>query len=173
MRSRTCNTVLLLAIVSLSLSSLAWAACPGCGGTAPAPADSSAGERTVQPAPEGYPGCVDTSGAVAYYCDDPRAEVWVTIGTGRGLRPKAKVSFVREGQVVAQGEVITVRTDDAIVKPVAGTAAGAIRIGDALQVDVNGTRADADLALARERRREDLGTLFFAALLTGTIIAAR
>lgn len=153
MGMRNCAVVLLLAIVCLVLSTCAWAAIPT------VPYD--------QPGPGAV---VNAETAVAYYLDDARSETWITIGDAEGLRPTAEVAFLRNGQEVARGAVIQVRTNDAIVRPAEGTPGGAIHRGDAVQVLSNGSRKALDTAIRKERRTEELITIAITVFL-GTMIA--
>jgi hypothetical protein len=108
-----------------------------------------------------------------YYYDDRHWEAWVTVGANSGLRPKAQVQFVRCGKVIAQGVVKTVKAADAIVTPCDDTPAGAILLGDDVRVTCNGTRADLEAVMAKERRTEALGTIAISSLLAGTIWTER
>ncbi len=96
---------------------------------------------------------------IVYYYDDRRPEVWVTLGGNDGLRVKARVQFVRDDEVVAEGTVTTVRESDCIVYPDKDVVGGAIMLADYVYVVKNGTRAQANAAIARERRGHMLLTL--------------
>jgi hypothetical protein len=175
--------VLLLVIICLGVTSLAWAgqaadtpaadtsaAVPAA--VAKAPVEEPAQETpTVEPAaardanPETLGVTQNAKGTVFYY-DDVRWEVWANIGSMHGLRPKAQVVFVRDGQVVASGTVKTVRDADAIITPAKGTPAGTILKGDDVRVVVNGTRKDMERQ-AKQGRTLDflLGVLGWAVML--------
>lgn len=187
MGTRTMRITLVFAILLLVVARFAWAEAPATEEAAPvavAQADCVVMSQPVVTAPV----CaVATAGGVApellgvtqnakgtvYYYDDRRWEVWVTIGANNGLRPRAQVQFLRCGKVIAQGVVKTVKASDAIVTPCEGTPAGAILLGDDVCVTCNGTRADLDEVIAKERRTEALGTIAISTLLAGTIFIER
>lgn len=182
MGTRTGKIVLLLAVIGLGLSSLAWAAAPEEVVTVPAPVITpptmvaQAPVAVAMPVPSAPPEACgvtqDTSG-IAYYYDDRDWEVWINLGANNGLRPCAQVSFCRCGQVVATGVVKTVRDADAIVTPSPGTPAGQIHKGDAVRVTCNGTRADLDRVINEERKWELWGEIGLTALLAGLIAVGR
>ena len=77
---------------------------------------------------------------------------------------------MRKGEVIASGTVKTVRDVDCVITPAKGTPAGTVLKGDDMRIVQNGTRADLDRVISHEQRLQNLGTLFFTALLVGTII---
>lgn len=185
MGTRTMRITLVLAI--LALMSAAWAEAPATEEAAPTAVAQADCAVTSPPAATAPVCAVATTGGVApellgvtqnakgtvYYYDDRRWEAWITIGANHGLRPKAQVQFMRGGKVIAQGVVKTVKAADAIVTPCDGTPAGAILLGDTVCVTCNGTRADLDAVMVRERREEALGTIAISTLLAGTIFTQR
>ena len=172
MGTRISRLTLALGLVCLGTSTLAWAdAAPA----AQAPATPVVVAQAPEPAteaavkPELLKGVVENARGTVYLCDDRHWEVWSTVGSTAGLRPNAKVEFVRQGEVVATGTVKTVRDADCIITPDKGTPAGAVVKGDDMRIVQNGTRADLDRAMNREKRTQQLGTLFLTLLLTTTI----
>jgi hypothetical protein len=93
---------------------------------------------------------------VVFYYDDTRPEALISLGSDGGLRPHARVAFLRGGKEVAQGEVVAVRNVDAVVRPDKGTAGGAIMRGDDVKVLENGSE---EQALKEARRKEGVSTL--------------
>ena len=173
MGTRISRLTLALGLVCLGTSTLAWA------DAAPAPqapatpvvvaqAPEPATEAAVKP--ELLKGVVENARGTVYYLDDRNWEVWSTVGSTAGLRPNAQVEFVRKGEVVASGTVKTVRDADCVITPAKGTPAGTVLKGDDMRIVQNGTRADLDRVISHEQRLQNLGTLFFTALLVGTII---
>lgn len=180
MGTRTMKAILAVAMVLVAATSPGWADTPATDEAAPAagpPPVAVAQASAPAPAsgalsPEAL-GVTQNATGVVYYRDDRRWETWVTIGSEHGLRPKAQVEFLRGGEVVAQGVVKTVKAIDAIVTPCDGTPAGTILLGDEVRVTCNGTRADLNAAIARDRREEMWGTLGISALLATCIFAQR
>ncbi len=174
MGTRTGKILLLIAIVALGLSSLAWA------DTAPEevvvlPAPVIAQPSVIAQAPDVAPavapapapetlGVTEVQGG-AYYYNDRDREVWITLGDRNGLRPTAQVEFLREGEVVGTGTVKNVFTADAVVTPSSTTPAGAIRPGDTVRVVLNGTRAALDKQINQERRLHGVGEILFSVLI--------
>ena len=128
-----------------------------------------AAEEECTAAPESQ-GVVDNAKGCCYYYEDRQLEAWVTIGSDHGLRPGARVAFMRKGEVVAEGEVVTVRAVDCVVRPDKDTPAGTILRGDEVKVTSNGTRAAVDAQLGRERNAGYLGALFFSGALLYAIM---
>jgi hypothetical protein len=179
MGTRITRLTLTLGLVCMGVSSWAWADT-----AAPAPPASAtpivvaqaapeAPQAATEPEPELLLGVTQNARGTVYYCDDRHWEAWSTVGSTAGLRPNAQVEFVRKGKVVATGKVKTVKASDCIVTPDKGTPAGTILKGDQVRIVVNGTRADLDRVIKRERRLDDMGTIGLTALLAGCIIAAR
>jgi hypothetical protein len=187
MGTRTMKLILVLAILLLALARFAWAEAPATEDPAPVAVAEATCAVTAQPCAVAPTCAVATASGVApellgvtqnakgavYYYDDRRWEAWVTVGANHGLRPNAQVQFMRCGKVIAQGVVKTVKASDAIVTPCDGTPAGAILLGDSVCVTCNGTRADLDVVMARERRAEAWGTIAVSAILAGTILIER
>jgi hypothetical protein len=123
-----------------------------------------AAEETGSAAPESQ-GVVANAKGWCYYYDDRQLQAWVTIGSDHGLRPGARVAFLRQSEVVAEGEVMTVRAVDCVVRPDKDTPAGTILRGDDVKVTTNGTRAAMDAQLGHERNTRSLGAVFFSGLL--------
>jgi hypothetical protein len=118
-------------------------------------------------------GVTENAKGTVYLYDERRPEVWATIGTMHGLRPKAIVAFVRAGEVVAQGCVTEARTADCVIAPAPGTPAGQILLGDDVRVLINGPRSAMDAAIRREHSDRALGSFAAFAILFGNIWAAR
>lgn len=116
--------------------------------------------------------CLQAKGTLYFYSDN-RLEALVTIGSTQGLRPGARVAFLRRGEMVGQGEVTTVRDADAIVRMDADVAAGSVLVGDDARVLRNGPRSAVDAVIARRESQSRAGTILAYALLGGLIIAAR
>jgi len=155
--------------LSVGVVAAAWAATP-----------PAAGEKAVCAGASGATGkAVEELGVTvnakgtAYYYDDRRMEVWVTIGAGHGLRPQAQVVLMRKGEKVAEGTVISVRDMDSIVRPAKGTPAGTILLGDDVRVVSNGPRSALDKVIAREHRERNVLTVLVYAMFTYCISAAR
>lgn len=127
-----------------------------------------AGWGVLAMADEGAP-AGEMSG-LCYYYDDATFEAFVSLGSNHGLRPGARVAFVRKGEVVAEGEVTRVRVIDCVVKPDADTPGGAIQRGDVAKVVSNGTREALEAQQAQERQLHWLKTAFFSGLLLYTIM---
>ena len=175
MGTRTMRIILVLG--TLLLAGSAWADTAATKEAA-APAAVAVAQASGPASPEAAVapellGVTQNAKGSVYYRDDRRWEVWVTIGSEHGLRPNAQVDFVRGGEVVAQGVVKSVKAVDAIVTPCEGTPAGTILLGDYVRVTCNGTRADLDAVIARERRTETLGTIAISSLLAVCIFAER
>ena len=144
------STGLIVAALCLAVAMLAW--------VSPMAADEEAECAEMKEL-----GVCAHSRGIAYYYDDRRPEVWVSLGSNDGLRVKARVEFVRDEEVVAEGTVTTVREADCIVYPDKEVAPGAIMLGDYVYVTENGSRGAADAAIARERR----GRAFLTMFITG------
>jgi len=93
-------------------------------------------------------GVTENAKGTVYYYDETKPEVWATIGLRNGLRPSAVVAFVRRGEIVAEGIVVTAKTSDCIIRPAPCAPAGTILPGDDVVVLVNGSRE----ALERRHR---------------------
>ena len=166
MGTHTGRISLLVAVLCLGLAAWGWAEAPA------AESESSAGETIeIAQAPaeaeaEAEVACEEMkelgvcghSRGIAYYYSDQRPEVWVTLGSNEGLRVKARVQFVRDDEVVAEGTVTVVRQSDCVVSPDKDVVAGAIMLGDYVNVVQNGTRAATDAVIAREKRSKFLKT---------------
>ena len=150
MGMHTRNIGLIVAALCLAVAMLAW--------VTPAAADEDAECAEMEEL-----GVCAHSPGIAYYYDDRRPEVWVTLGSNDGLRVTARVKFVRDEEVVAEGTVTTVREVDCIVYPDREVPGGAIMLGDSMYVVENGSRQAADAAIARERR----GHAFLTLLVSG------
>lgn len=156
MGTHTRTIGLVVAALCLALGAVGWAETPV------AEVESGAGQgiEVAQATGEGEVSCeamkemgiCGHSTGIAYYYDDRRPEVWVTLGSNDGLRVGARVQFVRDEEVVAEGTVGTVREIDCVVYPDREVVGGAIVLGDYVHVVQNGSREAADAALARERR---------------------
>ncbi len=129
----------------------------------------SAEEGAAAAAPETQGVCVNAKGT-CYLYDDRQLEAWVTIGSDQGLRPGARVEFARKGEVVAQGEVVTIRAIDCVVRPAAGTPAGTIMRGDDVRVTLNGTEGSRKAQLNRERNFNVFESLFFSGVFAYCIM---
>lgn len=116
--------------------------------------------------------CVNAKGAVYHYGDD-RLEAWVTIGQDAGLRPHAKVAFLRNGVQVGEGRVITVKDADSIVRVDRKTPAGSVTSGVEVRVLENGPRRAVAAEVAHKNREQTAGAFLAGALLWGLIAAAR
>jgi len=125
------------------------------------------GSAATSPETQGV--CVNAKGN-CYHYDDRQLEAWVTIGSDQGLRPGARVAFLRKGEVVAEGEVVTIRAIDCVVRPDKGTPAGTILRGDDVKVTVNGTEEARQAQLNRERNFNVLESLFFSGLFAYCIM---
>jgi hypothetical protein len=164
MGTHTGRISLLVAVLCLGLAAWGWAEAPA------AEAESSAGETIeIAQAPaeaEAEVACDEMkeigvcghSRGIAYYYDDRRPEVWATLGGHDGLRVKARVQFVRNDEVVAEGTVTLVRESDCVVSPDKDVVAGAIVLGDYVNVVQNGSRAATDAVIAREKRSHFMRT---------------
>jgi hypothetical protein len=169
MGTHTGRISLVVAVLCLGLAAWGWAEAPA------AEAEPSAGESIeIAQAPaeaeaaeaEGEVACDEMkelgicghSRGIAYYYDDRRPEVWVTLGGNDGLRVKARVQFVRNDEVVAEGTVTLVRESDCVVSPDKDVVAGAIVLGDYVNVVQNGSRAATDAVIAREKRSHFMRT---------------
>ncbi|UCC68597.1 MAG: hypothetical protein JSV79_01270 [Armatimonadota bacterium] len=154
---------LIVAALCLALGTLAWAEAPAAevesGAGQAIEIAQAAGEVEISCEAKKDLGVCGNHTGTAYYYDDRRPEVWVTLGSRVGLRVQARVQFVRDDEVVAEGTVTTVRDVDCIVYPDKDVVAGAIMLGDSVHVIKNGTRAQADAAIAREKRGHMLLTL--------------
>jgi len=115
-------------------------------------------------APEELGVCENAKGTVYFY-DDRQLEAWVTIGSSSGLRPTARVAFLRNGEVVAEGDVVQVRNCDAVVRPDKDTPAGTILRGDDVRVTRNGTEEALKRQISGERTIKALGSLLITSLL--------
>ncbi len=192
MGTRTLKIVLVLAILLLALARLAWAEAPATEEAAPTvapapvvvaqatcPATATCAAPATCPAPANggvapeLLGVTQTAKGTVYYYDDRRWEAWATIGASDGLRPTAQVDILRKGCVIARGVVKTVKASDAIITPCDGTPAGTILLGDDVRVTCNGTRAELDKVIARERRTELWANYGLTALLAACIFAER
>jgi hypothetical protein len=129
----------------------------------------AAGEETAAIA-EGQGGVCETGNGIAYFSDDRVSEVWITLGSRDGLRPQARIAFVRNGEAVAEGEVVTVREVDAVVRVDSGTPGGTILCGDKAQVLENGSREAADVQLKKEARKSAFESIFFSGLFAYLIM---
>jgi len=116
--------------------------------------------------------CLNAKGTV-YYCDDRGLEAWATLGSGQGLRPQARVAFLRNGEVVAEGTVVTARPSDAVVRPDKSVPAGTILLGDEVRVLRNGPRSAVLAQMTHERRERRAGTFLIYALLATCINLAK
>jgi len=174
MGTRIVRLTLALGLVCMALSSLAWAdtAASASAPVAVAQGDDQAAPATPAVKPE-LLGVTQNARGTVYYYDDRHWEAWVTTGAINGLRPKAQVEFLRKGEVIATGEVKTVKDADCIITPAKGTPAGAILKGDQVRIVENGTRADLEKVMAKEKHLQDIGTIFFTALIATTIAVAR
>jgi hypothetical protein len=136
-----------------------------------ASAAEAAGEAAEQ-ALEELGVCLNAKGTV-YYCDDRAFEVLGTVGSAHGLRPEARVVFMRRGEVVAEGTAARVRDVDAVFKPDKDTPAGTIVLGDDVRIVRNGPRAAVNRELRNEKRMQRLGAWGSFLLLGGLIAVAR
>ncbi len=163
MGTHTGRISLLVAVLCLGLAAWGWAEAPAAEAEpsagesmeiAQAPAEAEAAEAEAQVACDEMKevGVCGHSRGIAYYYDDRRPEVWATLGSRDGLRVKARVQFVRNDEVVAEGTVTLVRRSDCVVSPDKGVVAGAIVLGDYVNVVQNGSRAATDAVIAREKR---------------------
>jgi len=169
MGTHTGRISLLVALLCFGIAACGWAEAPA------AEAEPSAGENIeIAQAPaeaEAEVACDEMkdigvcghSRGIAYYYDDRRPEVWVTLGSNDGLRVKARVQFVRNDEIVAEGTVTAVRELDCVVSPDKDVVGGAIVLGDYMDVVQNGSRAATDAAIAREKR----GNFMRTALIGG------
>ncbi len=149
---RAALVICLLMVAGLLLSLCAWAEEAACEGDSPE-----------------CQGVVVNTKGTCYYYDDRQLEAWVTIGSDHGLRRGARVAFVRDGEAVAEGEVVAVRAIDCVVRPDKDTPAGTILRGDDVKVIENGTRQAVEADLGKERNQRLLGAVFFGALLAYSI----
>ncbi len=153
------SIVLLVAALCLALGGFGWAEEPAAEAESEAAlVEAAEAEEAACDEMRALAVCEHSKG-IAYYYDDRRPEVWVTLGANDGLRVDARVEFVRDEEVVAEGTVVTVRESDCIVYPDEGMPGGAIMLGDYMYVVENGSREAADAAVARERRSHRLLTL--------------
>lgn len=157
---------LIVAALCLVLGTLAWAEAPAAevesGAGQAIEIAQATGEAEVSCQAKKDLGVCGHSPGIAYYYEDRRPEVWVTLGSNDGLLVQARVQFVRDDEVVAEGTVTTVRRMDCVVYPDKDVVAGAIMLGDSVHVMKNGTRAQADAVIAREKRGHMLLTLLIS-----------
>lgn len=113
--------------------------------------------------------CLNSKGTLYYYNDD-KLEAYITIGSSKGLRPQARIAFVRDGVMVAEGTVITVKDADSIARVDADVPAGTVLLGDDARVVSNGPRAAVRAVLAHERRQSSTAS-FLALIILGGLIA--
>jgi hypothetical protein len=174
MGTHTGRISLLVALLCFGIAACGWAEAPAAEAeqsagenieVAQAPAEAEAAEAEVEVACDEMKelGVCGHSRGIAYYYDDRRPEVWVTLGSNDGLRVKARVQFVRNDEIVAEGTVTTVRELDCVVSPDKDVVGGAIVLGDYVDVVQNGSRAATDAAIAREKR----GNFMKTALIGG------
>ncbi len=136
---RAALAICLMIVAGILLSVCAWA--------------EEAASAGASPETQGV--AANTQGT-CYYYDDRQMEAWVTIGSDHGLRRGARVAFMRDGQEVAEGEVVTVREIDCVVRPDKDVPAGTIMRGDTVKVIENGTRKTVESDQAKERNRRAL-----------------
>jgi hypothetical protein len=137
-----------------------------------APSATEAAGKAARQAMEDLGVCVNAKGSIYYY-DDRKLEAWITIGSNEGLRLRAKVAFLRAGEKVGEGRVITVKDVDAIVRVDRKVPGGNVLVGDDVTVTRNGPRWAVDAQVAHERRERNAGTFLAAAVLWGLILVAR
>jgi hypothetical protein len=118
-------------------------------------------------------GVTENARGIVYFYDERTPECLATIGTRHGLRPQAIVAVMRHGEEVAKGIVYDVRIADCVVHPAPGTPAGAVVVGDALRVLINGPREAMDAKIRREHSDRALATIATYALFFGHIWAVR
>jgi hypothetical protein len=116
--------------------------------------------------------CLNAKGS-AYHYEDDTLEAMVTIGSTNGLRPEARVAFMRKGVMVAEGTVIRVKDADAIVRVDKDVPAGTVLLGDDVRVLRNGPRSAVLAKLAHQRRESGAGAFLALGLLAGLIASAR
>lgn len=179
MGTHTGRISLLVALLCFGIAACGWAEAPAAEAEqsagenieiAQAPAEAEGAEAEVAEAEVEVAcdemkelGVCGHSRGIAYYYDDRRPEVWVTLGSNDGLRVKARVQFVRNDEIVAEGTVTVVRQLDCVVSPDKDVIGGAIMLGDYMDVVQNGSRAATDAAIAREKR----GNFMRTALIGG------
>lgn len=110
-------------------------------------------------------GVCENARGIVYFYDDGQWEVWANIGARHGLRPTARVVFLRDGEVIGEGRVVDVRNADCVIRPDKDIPAGALLIGDDVRVVQNGSRAALDRVIAKDRwERQILSLLVYAGL---------
>jgi len=113
--------------------------------------------------------CLNAKGTVYCY-DDRTLEALVTIGSSHGLRPQARVAFMRKGVMVAEGQVVAVREVDASVRVDKDVPAGTVLRGDDVKVLRNGPRSAVVAAVARENRDRAWTSFLVFGLFVGLIL---
>jgi len=168
---------LLLGMAALGMAAEEEAAAAPAAEAAPVAEEATAPDKSCTEAAEVDPtlelGVTENAKGTVYLYDERRPEVWATIGTTHGLRPKAIVAFVRKGEVVAQGCVTAARPSDCVIAPAPGTPAGQIVLGDDVRVLINGPRSAMDAVIRRENSDRALGAFAAFAVLFGNIWATR
>jgi len=118
-------------------------------------------------------GVVLNAKGTVYHYGDRELEAWITIGADQGIRPQARVVFLRGGDKVGEGRVVTVKDMDSIVRVHQKVPAGNVFRGCDARVVQNGPRSAVRAVLAHERRERGTAAFLAAAILGGLIAAAR
>ncbi|MGD0111284.1 MAG: hypothetical protein ABSD48_05420 [Armatimonadota bacterium] len=115
---------------------------------------------------------VKAKGTVYHY-GDKELEAWITIGQDQGIRVRARVAFLVDGEVVGEGTVIQTKDMDSIVRVDKGVPAGNVTRGVDARVIKNGPRWAVREEMAQESRHRGVGAFLALAVIGGLIAAAR
>jgi len=108
-----------------------------------------------------------------YHYGDKELEAWITIGADHGIRVRARVAFLVNGEVVGEGTVIQTKDIDCIVRVDKRVPAGNVTRGADARVVKNGPRWVVRQEVAQESRHRAVGAFLALAVLGGLIAAAR